>query len=205
MGLRTGGGRRDVEQLDSDSVSTDKGDINQLKANDPLYPAQDPRELLKFVDIANSSSISATVSGLPRNELKPIIIEVLRYKDDTSNNNNLELVLENQSGYDFTQEDETGSVTTTTGASAYTLIEPTASTSADEHVAEFSLTVKGSYSSVGRSVEGSPLRGVGKYLKQSVDLNSPVGPYDLTLQASASSADLDLRAAIWQVQDRGVI
>ena len=147
------------------------------------------------------NSFEVTAENIEKDENKTVIIEVLRYRDNEDGENNpLEMTVEGL-GSDLTSvmEDEGLNASTNSG-DAYTLIEPTATDTADRHHGQWVLdcdrgSVRGN---------GTPsTRGEGKALRKGfAELEFVADPFDLTVSAEAvgDGDDLEIQIAIWEMK-----
>lgn len=181
-------------------VVTDVLTVNNLAS-------EDPRKLVSLIDVSGQSSISESVS-ITSDENFYHVIEVLRYEDDNSSeDNNLTLTVGGlgNGDYNYALSDKGLTATERTAENEWVLIEPTATAASDRHIARWDLFVVGSRPAlIGKGEPIFQTQGRALEKGQSNAANANDNP-DITFAASASSTDLTLKAAVWQVQDRSAI
>ena len=193
----------DGQTFAGESVGVEDATINDRGADDP-------HELVAHDTIANTSSLSETVTLDEDPKNFDYFIYVGYMDDEDGGNNPLQLEIEGRGDgdHDGTLVDEAETASTYHGQNEDTLIEPTEANSADDHVWQGKFA---RFRNVSRTQifcgDGAPLtRGSGRYLKRT-RAQSTTGefPLDLTLKASASGDHLDLTYTVLKTQDRSVM
>jgi len=192
--------RVDAETVVSDSIDTDQATINGQQE-------QDPRKLLKYIEITNgNATISETVSGLDGDDPNfYYIIEILSYVDVGSGDNPLTATFGGvgNGNYDYTMVDELGNFRGSTGNDSVELLTPTASTPNDILSGTFRLIVRNRPMMCGMGAPG--LKKEGESLHATRIGEQVNNSFDLTLEADIGSSGGEIVAAVWQVQDRSAI
>jgi len=177
--------------------------VGSGKQNLNVWPNQEiPVAHLSGEDV---SSISEAVS-LPQEGVQRYRMEITYEDGEAGANNPLKVTFNDMADgeYDYTVRAEDGTFTSRTGENSYTLIEPTASSSADRQYAEFHFSTTYNNRPTVLGVGGSPgVRQEGRYLDNTQAAGGTLAdPFSMTFEASAGSADLRYDISVFASNNR---